>query len=100
HAGNWSATAAPQDELTALDFAGGSAWGIDATGALVHYDGARWSRWDVAGGPLAGTSGSSLTDGSGGWSALAFRDAGEGYAAGAGGALARFDGSRWTLESS
>ncbi|TMK38765.1 MAG: lytic transglycosylase domain-containing protein [Actinobacteria bacterium] len=95
----------------AVQTAAGQTWAISSTGDLLGASGGRWSLADPSGrrlGDLRGLSGAlgsaplsgpGDTSPSPGFGALAFRGPGEGYAVGAGGVIARYDGHAWKVES-
>ncbi|HEX8084730.1 MAG TPA: lytic transglycosylase domain-containing protein [Solirubrobacteraceae bacterium] len=98
----WGGAASPQLPLRDLDFpSADEAWAVAETGELLRFDGERWSGegddesrtslWVALGGERFATSGAPS-----GLASLDFRSDDEGYAVGAGGAVARFDGRHWT----
>ncbi|HEV2813167.1 MAG TPA: hypothetical protein VGW10_07955, partial [Solirubrobacteraceae bacterium] len=99
---DWGDAPSPQVPLRDLAFrSGDEAWGVAETGELLRFDGERWtgdgddeprlSLRYALGGERFATAGAPS-----GLAAIAFRSRDEGYAVGSGGAIARFDGRRWT----
>jgi Transglycosylase SLT domain len=99
---DWGEAPTPQVPLRDLDFrTSDEAWGVAETGELLRFDGERWSgegedaprlslRLALGGERFAPAGAPS------GLAAVAFASDRAGYAVGAGGAIARYDGARWT----
>jgi soluble lytic murein transglycosylase-like protein len=100
---DWDDADAPSVPLRDVAWrSGDEAWGVDETGALVRFDGEDWNAGPAGDGPRTalrlalGGERYATAGAPSGLASLSFRDEDEGYAVGAGGAIARFDGRRWS----